>query len=313
MEDLYYNRLTNQQQFHEYPNMLRYYNPNQPGQYTQQNKPVLIQPIQPMQHLQQLQLLQPNYRLQFPQPIYVTHNQSLDPYPNFNIHNKSVATLPPLSSLVSHIDLASSSSPEITKLNPNPINNNKIMVNSPSSQSFKNRNCISYILTSPPNSKSNKDSSHNHFGGTLNPNVLVRQTTPPLYNPSNTSSPLEQQNQPVENLKIANMTTILPTSEITTTKHTNVIKQTKQCPVCGKVCSRPSTLKTHFLIHTGDNPFKCTCEGCTKSFNVKSNMLRHLKSHQRKKEKLAKKQAAADSSNKQKIKNLKSKKFVKKN
>lgn len=66
-------------------------------------------------------------------------------------------------------------------------------------------------------------------------------------------------------------------------------RKRKQCPVCGKVCSRPSTLKTHFLIHTGDNPFKCTWEGCNKCFNVKSNMQRHVKSHQRKLEKMARK------------------------
>lgn len=59
----------------------------------------------------------------------------------------------------------------------------------------------------------------------------------------------------------------------------------KQCPVCGKICSRPSTLKTHYLIHSGDTPFKCTWEGCTKAFNVKSNMMRHLKSHQKKAQK----------------------------
>ncbi|CAI4036883.1 hypothetical protein SMKI_16G1800 [Saccharomyces mikatae IFO 1815] len=63
-------------------------------------------------------------------------------------------------------------------------------------------------------------------------------------------------------------------------------KLRKQCPVCGKICSRPSTLKTHYLIHTGDTPFKCTWEGCSKSFNVKSNMLRHLKSHERKRNKV---------------------------
>lgn len=67
------------------------------------------------------------------------------------------------------------------------------------------------------------------------------------------------------------------------------VRLRKQCPVCGKVCSRPSTLKTHFLIHTGDTPFKCTWADCDKSFNVKSNMLRHLKSHERK---LAKKKGS---------------------
>lgn len=60
------------------------------------------------------------------------------------------------------------------------------------------------------------------------------------------------------------------------------VRLRKQCPVCGKICSRPSTLKTHYLIHTGDTPFKCSWRNCTKSFNVKSNMLRHLKSHERK-------------------------------
>ena len=60
------------------------------------------------------------------------------------------------------------------------------------------------------------------------------------------------------------------------------VRLRKQCPVCGKICSRPSTLKTHYLIHTGDTPFKCPWKTCKKSFNVKSNMLRHLKSHQKK-------------------------------
>lgn len=60
------------------------------------------------------------------------------------------------------------------------------------------------------------------------------------------------------------------------------VRLRKQCPVCDKICSRPSTLKTHYLIHTGDTPFKCPWKSCKKSFNVKSNMLRHYKSHQKK-------------------------------
>lgn len=60
------------------------------------------------------------------------------------------------------------------------------------------------------------------------------------------------------------------------------VRQKKQCPICGKKCSRPSTLKTHYLIHTGDNPFCCTRPGCNKSFNVKSNLQRHIRSHDRK-------------------------------
>ncbi|CCD23229.1 uncharacterized protein NDAI_0B01940 [Naumovozyma dairenensis CBS 421] len=60
------------------------------------------------------------------------------------------------------------------------------------------------------------------------------------------------------------------------------IKNKKQCDICGKICSRPSTLKTHYLIHSGDTPFKCAWKGCTKAFNVKSNMLRHFKCHEKK-------------------------------
>ncbi|CCK69978.1 uncharacterized protein KNAG_0D02280 [Huiozyma naganishii CBS 8797] len=60
------------------------------------------------------------------------------------------------------------------------------------------------------------------------------------------------------------------------------IRRTKQCPVCGKICSRPSTLKTHYFIHTGDTPFKCTWPNCGRSFNVKSNMMRHMKAHAKK-------------------------------
>lgn len=82
---------------------------------------------------------------------------------------------------------------------------------------------------------------------------------------------------------------VTPTS-ITVSAIDELSKLRKQCPVCGKVCSRPSTLKTHYLIHTGDTPFKCPWKDCKKAFNVKSNMLRHLKCHERKKQ--AKAQAA---------------------
>lgn len=60
------------------------------------------------------------------------------------------------------------------------------------------------------------------------------------------------------------------------------IRQKKKCPVCGKICSRPSTLRTHYFIHTGDTPYKCSWADCEKAFNVKSNLLRHIKSHERK-------------------------------
>ncbi|AET41308.1 uncharacterized protein Ecym_8011 [Eremothecium cymbalariae DBVPG len=53
------------------------------------------------------------------------------------------------------------------------------------------------------------------------------------------------------------------------------------CKVCGRECRRPSTLKTHMLTHTGQRPFCCRHPGCNKSFNVRSNMLRHERLHGR--------------------------------
>lgn len=64
----------------------------------------------------------------------------------------------------------------------------------------------------------------------------------------------------------------------------NTVKREKikknQCHICGRICSRPSTLQTHLTIHTGDKPYICKWANCNKCFNVKSNMLRHFKRHE---------------------------------
>lgn len=64
-------------------------------------------------------------------------------------------------------------------------------------------------------------------------------------------------------------------------KHKAKKSNLKQCPICGKNCFRPSSLKIHYLTHTGETPYHCTWENCNKSFNVKSNLGRHLKLHQK--------------------------------
>jgi len=51
------------------------------------------------------------------------------------------------------------------------------------------------------------------------------------------------------------------------------------CPYCGKAFTRPSSLKIHVHSHTGERPFKCTFEGCNRTFSVQSNMRRHARTH----------------------------------
>ncbi|TFK74063.1 hypothetical protein BDN72DRAFT_956130 [Pluteus cervinus] len=49
------------------------------------------------------------------------------------------------------------------------------------------------------------------------------------------------------------------------------------CSYCAKRFSRPSALKIHLSMHTGEKPFICPETGCGKSFSVRSNMSRHVR------------------------------------
>lgn len=52
-----------------------------------------------------------------------------------------------------------------------------------------------------------------------------------------------------------------------------------QCTVCMKLFPRPSGLATHMNSHSGAKPYKCPIPTCTKSFAVRSNAKRHLRTH----------------------------------
>lgn len=54
-----------------------------------------------------------------------------------------------------------------------------------------------------------------------------------------------------------------------------------RCPICKKQFKRPSSVQTHIYSHTGQKCFKCPWKGCGREFNVKSNMTRHYKLHER--------------------------------
>ncbi|KAF8531608.1 hypothetical protein JB92DRAFT_3104771 [Gautieria morchelliformis] len=59
-------------------------------------------------------------------------------------------------------------------------------------------------------------------------------------------------------------------------------KKKYKCPECGKAFDRPSGLETHSSRHSGNKPYPCPTPGCDKTFSVRSNMTRHLRSkHER--------------------------------
>ncbi|KAG9309951.1 hypothetical protein JVU11DRAFT_9983 [Chiua virens] len=52
-----------------------------------------------------------------------------------------------------------------------------------------------------------------------------------------------------------------------------------QCEQCKKMFPRPSGLATHMNTHSGAKPYKCIVPNCEKSFAVRSNAKRHLRTH----------------------------------
>jgi len=57
----------------------------------------------------------------------------------------------------------------------------------------------------------------------------------------------------------------------------NPIPKGHTCNYCGKGFGRPSALKIHLAIHTGERAFVCPQAGCHRSFSVRSNMSRHVR------------------------------------
>ncbi|KAF8812158.1 hypothetical protein BYT27DRAFT_7003133, partial [Phlegmacium glaucopus] len=52
-----------------------------------------------------------------------------------------------------------------------------------------------------------------------------------------------------------------------------------RCEVCGKKFPRPSGLRTHMNTHNNEKPYPCGFPGCTRTFGVRSNAKRHLRTH----------------------------------
>ena len=51
------------------------------------------------------------------------------------------------------------------------------------------------------------------------------------------------------------------------------------CPECNYNTAEKQRFKRHFLVHTGEKPFKCSFPGCFKSFRYSSDYKIHLRGH----------------------------------
>ena len=51
------------------------------------------------------------------------------------------------------------------------------------------------------------------------------------------------------------------------------------CEICNKKFPRPSGLKTHMNTHNNARPYACGFPGCNRTFGVRSNAKRHLRTH----------------------------------
>ncbi|TPX65154.1 hypothetical protein CcCBS67573_g08212 [Chytriomyces confervae] len=100
-------------------------------------------------------------------------------------------------------------------------------------------------------------------------------------NPPSASAPLQDQPpaSPAIKRKLSQPET--PTSK--SAKHSSPSSRAKPpltCAVCLKEFTKNAKLQLHLMSHSGERPFKCTFEGCTKAYSRKSHLDVHALSHQ---------------------------------
>ncbi|KAI8066582.1 hypothetical protein BC940DRAFT_302500 [Gongronella butleri] len=112
----------------------------------------------------------------------------------------------------------------------------------------------------------------------------------PLYDTSSSAATDDDADDDHHYHQLASQTQLSPSSSSTTTTtttqndendtmHIGTGPNRYKCCYCQKGFSRPSSLRIHIYSHTGEKPFECPEQGCSRKFSVQSNMRRHLRVH----------------------------------
>ncbi|KXN88582.1 hypothetical protein AN958_07101 [Leucoagaricus sp. SymC.cos] len=103
----------------------------------------------------------------------------------------------------------------------------------------------------------------------LNPNGHGREQTPQVAMDSAGLS--SQQPPPMMQMpsSVADATSLMPVPDMLSREKKHA------CTMCHKRFDRPSTLRKHLLVHTGEKAF--VCETCGRRFGVASNLNRHVR------------------------------------
>lgn len=223
---------------------------------------------------------------------YTTNSTPNDYYYTNNNNNNNIYFQNSSSSSNNTSSTCSSSSPDLYHTNQilqnSPLTNHTVPTsfifnnNTPNkypNNIYFNRNCLYH---------SHLYYHHHHFNNNNTPisnDFIIKKKKKKFPSINNSFITFHSTN---ENTNNANNNTISLPSPLSTSSSTSSftnslssndnIKLFKyKCIICQKLFKRPSSLKTHMNIHTGNKPFQCP--NCKKTFNAKSNMLRHYKLH----------------------------------
>ena len=72
------------------------------------------------------------------------------------------------------------------------------------------------------------------------------------------------------------MNVVLPSNDSSKKEVQDYLKL-RRCDQCDKLFSNSSSLKSHLLVHSGENPF--VCDQCDQSFSRATHLKRHKYSH----------------------------------